>query len=296
MKCFVESAGSSNRHHVCCSEKAWSHGDTHSMPFGNLSMASTSSAFLQFSPLTVSRSSKIPRVKCPSLKFYWGQPSSRSLSVHVSLDEEAPLSAPEESPEELLPDSTQLKELFLDSERRRLITKLSEANQHNRYLKRQLIARDDDLVNIRSELAFLELEIQVLTELAEEIASYGVSSSSRKIKGKYIQSHLVSRLQALQGKIEKQRKDVDAVKFREITLYWIGMAESVQVMGSFDGWSQGEDMSQEFTGAYVKFSASMKLRPGRYEVKFLVDGQWQLSPELPTIGEGELKNNLLIVE
>ncbi|CAA6668709.1 unnamed protein product [Spirodela intermedia] len=283
MKCFVESAGSSNRHHVCCSEKAWSHGDTHSMPFGNLSMASTSSAFLQFSPLTVSRSSKIPRVKCPSLKFYWGQPSSRSLSVHVSLDEEAPLSAPEESPEELLPDSTQLKELFLDSERRRLITKLSEANQHNRYLKRQLIARDDDLVNIRSELAVLELEIQALTELAEEIASYGVSSSSRKIKGKYIQSHLVSRLQALQGKIEKQRKDVDAVKFREITLYWIA-------------W-QREDMSQEFTGAYVKFSASMKLRPGRkYEVKFLVDGQWQLSPELPTIGEGELKNNLLIVE
>lgn len=34
-------------------------------------------------------------------------------------------------------------------------------------------------------------------------------------------------LVAVQGKIEKQRKDVDAVKFREITLYWIGMAEVI---------------------------------------------------------------------
>ena len=34
-------------------------------------------------------------------------------------------------------------------------------------------------------------------------------------------------------------------------------------MGSFDGWSQGEDMSQEFTGAFVKFSADLRLRPGR---------------------------------
>ena len=33
----------------------------------------------------------------------------------------------------------------------------------------------------------------------------------------------------------------------------------------------------------------------RYEIKFLVDGEWQLSPELPTVGEGSLKNNLLIV-
>ncbi|XAR51461.1 hypothetical protein NMG60_11006094 [Bertholletia excelsa] len=38
------------------------------------------------------------------------------------------------------------------------------------------------------------------------------------------------------------------------------------------------------------------LRPGRYEIKFLVDGQWQLSPEFPTVGEGLMENNLLIVE
>ncbi|MQM22561.1 hypothetical protein Taro_055614 [Colocasia esculenta] len=236
----------------------------------------------------------------------------------VSVDEDAHLSVPEESSEELLPkkpDSAQLKALLIDSERRRLIKKLSEANQHNRFLKRQLQAKDDDLVDIKSELAILELEIQAsiplafmtkestsftlrmaLVELAEEIASYGIQPGSRKINGKYIQSHLVSRLEVVQEKIKKQIKDVEAVKFREITLYWIGMAESVQVMGSFDGWSQGEEMSQEYTGAYVKFSANLKLRPGRYEVKFLVDGEWRLSPELLTVGEGLMENNILIVE
>lgn len=34
----------------------------------------------------------------------------------------------------------------------------------------------------------------------------------------------------------------------------------------------------------------------RYEIKFLVDGEWHLSPEFPTVGDGPTKNNLLIVE
>lgn len=31
-------------------------------------------------------------------------------------------------------------------------------------------------------------------------------------------------------------------------------------------------------------------------MKFLVDGEWKLSPEFPTVGEGLMKNNLLVVE
>ncbi|MCI30771.1 putative 5'-AMP-activated kinase-like protein, partial [Trifolium medium] len=52
-------------------------------------------------------------------------------------------------------------------------------------------------------------------------------------------------------------------------------------MGSFDGWSQGEHLSPEYTGSYTRFSTTLMLRPGRYEVKFFVDGEWHLSPELP---------------
>ncbi|XP_028555068.1 protein PTST, chloroplastic [Dendrobium catenatum] len=190
----------------------------------------------------------------------------------------------------------ELKSLLLDSERSKLLKKLSEANQYNRFLKRQLQIKDDVLVSLNNEVALLELESQALVNLAEEVANSVVQPGSRKINGKYIQSHLLSRLQAVHERLKEKIKDANSLKFEEVTLVWIGMAESVQVMGSFDGWSQGEEMSPEYSGNYSRFSATLKLRPGRYEVKFLVDGEWLLSPELPTVGEGMLKNNLLIVE
>ena len=40
--------------------------------------------------------------------------------------------------------------------------------------------------------------------------------------------------------------------------------QCVQVMGSFDGWTQGEEMSPEYSGDYARFSTILKLRPGRY--------------------------------
>lgn len=72
--------------------------------------------------------------------------------------------------------------------------------------------------------------------------------------------------------------------------------KSVQVMGSYDGWSQREDLSPEYTASFTKFSTTLILRPGRYEMKFLVDGEWQISPEFPTSGEGMMENNVLVVE
>ncbi|XP_073151104.1 protein PTST, chloroplastic [Henckelia pumila] len=194
------------------------------------------------------------------------------------------------------PTSEDLKALLLDSERSNLLKKLSEANQQNRFLKRQIQVSEDALVNFKSELAVMELEIQALIGLAQEIANYTIPDGSRKINGKYIQSHLLSRLEAVQEKMEEQIKDVDTAQLQEVPLFWSGMAESVQVMGSFDGWSQGEHLSPEYTDSYTTFSTTLLLRRGRYEIKFLVDGEWQLSPEFPTVGEGLMQNNLLIVE
>ncbi|XP_034224850.1 protein PTST, chloroplastic isoform X2 [Prunus dulcis] len=160
----------------------------------------------------------------------------------------------------------------------------------------ELHIKEDALVNFKSELAVLELEIQALVKLAEENTKSVIPQGSRKINGKYIQSHLLSRLEAVHEKLKEQIKDVDAVQSKEVPLFWYGMAESVQVMGTFDGWSQGEHLSSEYTGSFTTFSTTLMLRPGRYEIKFLVDGEWKLSPEFPTVGEGLMKNNLLIVE
>lgn len=48
------------------------------------------------------------------------------------------------------------------------------------------------------------------------------------------------------------------------------VTQGVQVMGSFDGWSQGEEMSPEYSGGdYARFSATLRLRPGRYQLSTL---------------------------
>ncbi|XP_075091446.1 protein PTST, chloroplastic isoform X4 [Nicotiana tabacum] len=224
----------------------------------------------------------------------------QQFSVVVStkraeVGESDPEASPEKIPAKPL-SSDELKLLLADAERLKLLKKLSEANQYNRLLKRELQVKKDLLVNFKSELAVIELEIQALVRLAEEIAKSDIPVGSRKIKGRYIQSHLFSRLGAIQEKLAAQIKDVEAAQAKEVPLSWVGVAESVQVMGSFDGWSQGEHLSPEYNGSYMHFSTTLFLRPGRYEIKFLVDGEWHLSPELPITGEGLTKNNLLIVE
>ncbi|KAL2333231.1 hypothetical protein Fmac_014444 [Flemingia macrophylla] len=190
----------------------------------------------------------------------------------------------------------QISALLADTQRSKLTKKLSEANQQNRFLKRQLQVKEDALVKFKSELAVMELEIQALARLAEEIAQCGIPEGSRKINGKYIHSHLVARLEAVRGQLKEQINDVEVARSKEVSVFWVGMAESVQLMGTFDGWSQGEHLSPEYTGSFTRFSTTLMLRPGRYEIKFLVDGEWQLSPEFPVIGEGLTKNNLLVVQ
>lgn len=54
-------------------------------------------------------------------------------------------------------------------------------------------------------------------------------------------------------------------------------AEQVFLVGSFNGWSVGADpMKQDKSGVWKK---SKKLVPGRYEYKFITDGEWVLDPD-----------------
>ncbi|XP_077244689.1 PROTEIN TARGETING TO STARCH (PTST) [Tasmannia lanceolata] len=294
-------------------KKEWenSHKYSSNVPFSNLRMLHQRLAFVHHTFTTVIQIYQLAGVKYPSHKVVSRRPSWRTFSMSVSLENEPSLASkgddlgssgelvPDDSSKELLSqqlDADQLKSLLSDSERKRLIKKLSEANQHNRFLKRQLQITEDALVNYKSELAVFEEELQILIGLAQEIAKSDIQLGSRKIYGKYIPSYLLSRLEAFQGKLKEQIKDVDSVNVKEVDLFWFGMAEIVQVMGSFDGWSQGEQLAPEYTGDFNKFATTLKLRPGRYEIKFMVDGEWQLSPELPTTGEGLMQNNLLIVK
>jgi 1,4-alpha-glucan branching enzyme len=57
-------------------------------------------------------------------------------------------------------------------------------------------------------------------------------------------------------------------------------AQTVELAGDFTGWQQTPLALRKFKGGIWKKAVS--LPPGRYEYRFLVDGQWRDDPQCPT--------------
>ncbi|KAJ0039147.1 hypothetical protein Pint_23143 [Pistacia integerrima] len=58
-------------------------------------------------------------------------------------------------------------------------------------------------------------------------------------------------------------------------------------------WSRSErKMEKSRTGI---FTLSLKLYPGKYEIKFIVDGEWKVDPLRPIVYNGGYENNLLMI-
>ncbi|CAH8253436.1 unnamed protein product [Arabidopsis lyrata] len=95
---------------------------------------------------------------------------------------------------------------------------------------------------------------------------------------------------------EKQRRIDHANRalrlLRTASIVWPNSASEVLLTGSFDGWSTQRKMKKAENGV---FSLSLKLYPGKYEIKFIVDGQWKVDPLRPIVSCGGYENNLLII-
>ncbi|KAK6922079.1 AMP-activated protein kinase, glycogen-binding domain [Dillenia turbinata] len=117
-----------------------------------------------------------------------------------------------------------------------------------------------------------------------------------------------ARLAVLEGKMalaiidaqkivdEKQKKIDDAHRalhlLRTACIVWPNSASEVLLAGSFDGWATQKKMEKSSVGI---FSLSLKLYPGKYEIKFIVDGIWRIDPLRPIVNNGGYENNLLII-
>ncbi|KAF8040547.1 hypothetical protein BT93_B2698 [Corymbia citriodora subsp. variegata] len=95
---------------------------------------------------------------------------------------------------------------------------------------------------------------------------------------------------------EKQRRIDDARRalrlLRTACIVWPNSATEVLLAGSFDGWATQRKMEKSSTGV---FSVCLKLYPGRYEIKFIVDGVWRTDPLRPIFNNNGYENNLLII-
>lgn len=182
--------------------------------------------------------------------------------------------------------------------------------------------------NIRSRLQHLEVELasalQLLSSKSEEHASREATEiypgELQKLSDalEFQENELMNaqeRLRALRAKlavvegkmtlamsdsqkmVEAKQKRIDsankALQFiRDVHIVWPSAASEVYITGSFDGWATQRKMEKSSAGI---FSARLKLYPGRYEIKFIVDGEWRIDPLRPTTHSNGYENNQLII-
>lgn len=143
------------------------------------------------------------------------------------------------------------------------LQKLSDARE---FQENDVINAQKRLRSIRAKLAILEGKVALTLTDAEKLLA-------RK-----------------QKKIDSASKALQLLRTTQIV--WHNSASEVLLTGSFDGWTTQRKMEKLRTGV---FSVSLKLYPGIYEIKFIVDGIWKVDHLRPVVHNNGHENNVLIV-
>ncbi|XP_039040002.1 protein PTST homolog 2, chloroplastic-like isoform X5 [Hibiscus syriacus] len=204
----------------------------------------------------------------------------------------------------------------------------NKSNELDRRKESRASGKDINENEIRSRLEHLKLELssvlQTLRCNADEVLSrVGDGSSTddfHKLSDAWefqeneilnAQDNLRSlraRLAVLEGKmalsiidaqktVEEKQKRIDHARralqlLRTVCVLWPNSGSEVLLAGSFDGWATKRKMEKSSRGV---FSVHLKLYPGKYEIKFIVDGEWKLDPLRPIVNNGGFENNQLII-
>ncbi|XP_038892019.1 protein PTST homolog 2, chloroplastic [Benincasa hispida] len=145
----------------------------------------------------------------------------------------------------------------------------------------------DDLLELSDAFEFQENEI------------LNAKDKLRSIRAKIavIEGKMALTIIDAQKVIEGKQKRINCARralqlLRTACVVWPNSASEVLLVGSFDGWSTQRKMERSSTGV---FSLFLKLYPGKYEIKFIVDGQWKIDPLRPIVNTSGYENNLLII-
>ncbi|XP_057448338.1 protein PTST homolog 2, chloroplastic isoform X2 [Lotus japonicus] len=150
-----------------------------------------------------------------------------------------------------------------------------------------LKSSSDDLAKLSDALEFRENEIMHAQDTLRSLrAKLSVLEGKMAMK----------KMDAQKAAEEKQKKIKNANKavnlLKSVDIVWPKPASEVFLVGSFDGWSFKRKMERSVTGV---FTLALYLYPGTYEIKFIVDGEWQIDPLLPIVNNNGHENNVLTV-
>ncbi|PSR85041.1 Protein PTST like [Actinidia chinensis var. chinensis] len=202
---------------------------------------------------------------------------------------------------------------------------LAITNGFTEPLDKQKVSSHND---IRTRLWHMELELasslSLLKSKSEEVVTKeGHESSSNDLRqlsdawefqeneimnAQHRLRSIRAKLAVLEGKmalaiidaqkiVEGKQKRIDGTHralqlLRTACVVWPNSASEVLLAGSYDGWTTQRKMEKSSMGI---FSVCLKLYPGRYEIKFVVDGVWRTDPLRPIVHNNGYENNLLII-
>ncbi|XP_042496923.1 protein PTST homolog 2, chloroplastic-like [Macadamia integrifolia] len=163
-----------------------------------------------------------------------------------------------------------------------------------------LRSRTDALVLPKGHERSLE-ELQMLSDDWEfqETTIMKTQDKLRSTRAKLavLEGKMALAISEAQKMVEKKQRRIDGAQkalslLHTACILWSSPASEVLLAGSFDGWASQRKMEKSSGGI---FSVNVKLYPGRYEIKFIVDGVWKIDPLRPTVHNNGHENNLLIV-
>jgi len=86
------------------------------------------------------------------------------------------------------------------------------------------------------------------------------------------------------------------VEDRIVLRYYDPIAQDVQIAGDFSNWEPVEDIMVKQNENKI-WKGTVQLEPGKYQYKFIVDGEWKIDPSNPEVTTSDMGvcNSLLIV-
>ncbi|XP_042375087.1 protein PTST homolog 2, chloroplastic-like isoform X2 [Zingiber officinale] len=162
-----------------------------------------------------------------------------------------------------------------------------------------LQARVDDATSQKQNSLYEQHILSDALEFQEtEIIKARNMLKSIQAKSKVLHGKLSLEIREAQKILEMKQSKITVVKqplslLRATYIIWPNSASEVLLAGSFDGWTSQRKMERSNSDT---FSLQLKLYPGRFEIKFIVDGVWRVDPLRPTVNNNGHTNNLLVIE
>ncbi|KAL2612115.1 hypothetical protein R1flu_023807 [Riccia fluitans] len=164
----------------------------------------------------------------------------------------------------------------------------------------QRLEGEKELERIRNLLREREEVLaEVTKELEEAKAQFSLArakATAELVHATQLAAEREARLQAAEGALSS---------LKQVHLEWWGEAKHVELAGTFNGWQHRILMEPDPTSEIPKPDGSrgqmmwgthLYLYPGVYEIKFIIDGNWQLDHRREVVMRHGNQNNVLRVE